>query len=306
VIEIGAGVNTVQVGNRVIMDTRALGPTCLSQEVAPPCRHCREGKYALCENQAAGTGPTGVGGGWGDGYVAHESEIYKVPDDVTDDQAVLVEPASVALSAVLRRVPEREERVLIIGCGTIGLLTVHMVRIVAPKAHTTVMARYPHQAAMARHLGADEVISDGNAYEEIARITGGQLYRGPLGNRMLLGGYDVVYDIVGIDQTVRDGLRWARARGTVVIVGISLKLLKTDLNPIWHQEVNLIGSAGHRIEEWDGQRVHAYDLVIRWMRDGALPIDGLITHRFLLEAYKRAVATATDKRSGAIKVTFRM
>jgi threonine dehydrogenase-like Zn-dependent dehydrogenase len=306
VVETGPGVTAVQVGDRVIMDTRHTGPTCRSQEISPLCHHCQVGNYACCENQSRGIGPTGTGGGWGDSYTAHESEVLRVPADLDDDRAVLVEPASVALRAVLRRRPEPGERVLVIGCGVIGLLTVSITRIVAPTAHITAMARYPHQAETARRLGTDEVIAGAHEYEQIARLTGGQLYAGPLGNKTLLGGYDVIYDVVGTGQTIKDSLRWARAGGTVVVLGITPKLIRTDLSPLWHQEVNLMGSIVHGIESWDGQRLHGYHRVIQWMRDGSLPTADLITHRFPLEAYKEAIATASDKRNGAIKVVFQM
>jgi threonine dehydrogenase-like Zn-dependent dehydrogenase len=301
VVETGPAVANINVGDRVIMDTRFTGPTCFSQDISPPCRHCAEGNYALCENQSLGAGSAGVGGGWGDSYTAHESEVYKIPDGLSDDQAVLVEPASVALRAVLRQMPKPGERVLVLGCGIIGLLAVSIARIVAPEAHITAMARYPHQAARARHMGANRVLSGGDAYEEIARLTGGRLYVGPLGNRMLLGGYDVVYDIVGTGHSISDSLRWARAGGTVVVVGISPTLMTTDLSPVWHQEVNLIGSVVHGIEAWRGQPIHGFDLVIQWMLDGSLPTNGLITHRFSLREYKTAVATALDKRTAVIK-----
>jgi threonine dehydrogenase-like Zn-dependent dehydrogenase len=306
VIETGPEVTAVQVGDRVIMDTRITGPTCLSQEISPPCYQCSSGNYARCERQSEGIGPAGEGGGWGDGYTAHESEVFKVPYDLTDDQAVMVEPASVAARAVLRRTPAEGEHILVIGCGTIGLLTVRIARIVAPETHITAIARYPHQATAARRLGADELISSGDAYERVARVTGGKLYVGPLNNKMLLGGFDVIYDLVGTGQTIKDSLRWARAGGTVVVAGISLKPMTTDLSPVWHQEVNLVGSVVHGMEEWRGSRIHGYDLVIKWMRDGALSTDGLITHRFPLKEYKRAVATAADKRTGAIKVLMQM
>ena len=306
VVEVGPAVTTVQVGDRVLMDTRHTGPTCFSQEISPPCKHCELGDYARCVNQSSGLGPAGLGGGWGDGYIAHESEVFRLSAALTDDQAVLVEPASVALRGVLRKSPEPGERVLVIGCGIIGLLTVCIARIVAPEAHITAMARYPHQGEMAHRLGADEVLAGGDAYEKIARATGGQLYVGSFGNKMLLGGYDVIYDIVGSGQTVRDSLRWAKGGGTVVVLGISPKLIKTDLSPIWHQEVTLMGSVVHGTEAWNDQRVHGYDLVIEWMRDGSLPTTDLITHRYPLKEYKKAVVTATDKRTGAIKVVLQM
>jgi threonine dehydrogenase-like Zn-dependent dehydrogenase len=302
VVETGPQVTTVLVGDRVVMDTRFTGPTCFSQEISPPCRHCVAGDYARCENQAQGGGPFGVGGGWGDGYTAHETEVFKIPDDLTDDQAVFVEPASVAARAVLRRIPQAGHHILVVGCGTLGLLTIRIARIVAPNVHITAMARYSHQAALARQLGANEVIADGDGYQEVARVTGAELYVGPFDNQTLLGGFDIIYDVVGTGATIKDSLRWARAGGTVVLVGISPVMVKTDLSPIWHQEVDLIGSVVHGVEEWHGYSVHGYDLVIGWMRDGLIPVDGLITHRFSLEDIQNAVAIASDKRNGAVKV----
>jgi threonine dehydrogenase-like Zn-dependent dehydrogenase len=120
---------------------------------------------------------------------------------------------------------------------------------------------------------------------------------------MILGGYDVIYDCVGSAQTVGDSLRWARARGAVVLVGIDLGVLKVDLNPVWYQEVDLIGSYASGIEHWRGRTIHTFDLVIEMLQEGVLTTQGLITHRFPLSDVKQAVSTALDKRTGAIKVT---
>jgi len=95
-----------------------------------------------------------------------------------------------------------------------------------------------------------------------------------------------------------------RAGGTVVMVGIHLEFLKVDLNPIWYQEVDLVGSHTFGREAWNGPDRHTFDLVIEHFLKGNLTDAGLITHRFALDDYRRAVAAATDKRSGAIKVAF--
>jgi len=157
---------------------------------------------------------------------------------------------------------------------------------------------------MARRLGADEVVTDGDGYQATVRITGAKLYEGMFGNRMLLGGFDVVYDCVGSASTLQDSLRWARAGGTVVIVGVKFARLKLDLNPIWYQEVDLVGTYAHGAEPWGGESRHTYDLVIDLMRQGKLSVDGLITHRFPLSQWHQAVRTASDKRNGTIKVVF--
>ena len=305
VVEVGAGVTRFKPGDRVIMDTRFAGANCLSQEIDPLCEFCARGERGLCENASANVGPRGVGGGWGDGYAAHETEVYPIPNNFSDDQATLVEPMAVALHAVLRYPPKSNDHVLVLGCGIIGLLTLQAARAVCPDCHVTVLARYPHQAEAARRLGADEVLTRSDGYPAVARVTGAKHYTAPMNKGMLLGGFDVIYDCVGSGSTIEDSLRWARAGGAIVLVGIDLVPVKADLNPIWYQEVDLIGSKGHGTDEWQGQRRHTYDWVIQLMREGKLRDDGLITHRFRFEEYKRAVATSLNKAGAqSIKVVF--
>jgi threonine dehydrogenase-like Zn-dependent dehydrogenase len=304
VTEVGSHVSQLKVGDRVIMDTRFVEPTCLSQEIAPPCRHCAEGNHKRCENASAGLGARGVGGGWGDGFTAHETEVYRVPDDLTDDQAMMVEPISIGLRAALRRTPGPGEHALIVGSGMVGLNTLQCLRAVSPECHIAVIARHAHQADMAYRLGAEEVVMDEDGYRATARITGANLYEGMFGNRMLLGGFDVIYDCVGSARTLHHSLRWARAGGAVVMVGVKLAPLKLDLNPIWYQEVDLIGLYAHGAESWEGRTRHTYDLVIDLMRQNRLTVDALITHRFPLGQWRQAVRMASDKRNGTIKVVF--
>jgi threonine dehydrogenase-like Zn-dependent dehydrogenase len=301
VVEAGPGVEGLRVGDRVVFQRN---DCCLTAEIAPPCRYCAIGDYDLCSNESDIRGPRLTGGGWGTSFIAHQNHLYRLPDDVTDEQAVLIESAACGVHAALRRQPQAGEHVLVLGCGIIGLMTLGAVRAVAPQAHITALARHPFQANAARRMGADQVIRSGD-YREVARLTGARLYTGLLGNRMLLGGFDVIYDCVGKARTVTDALRWARAGGTVIVVGIDLHRLKVDLTPVWYQEVNLVGSMSHGAEDWNGQRVSDFDLVVRFLREGKLNFDGLITHRFPLDAYREAIATATAKRqTGAIKVIF--
>jgi len=302
VTEVGAGVTRLKVGDRVLMDTRFQGSTCLSQEIDPPCTQCAAGNPQRCENTAVDTGGHGVGGGWGDGFTAHETELYRVPDELTDDQAMLIEPMSTGMRAVLSRRPAAGQRALIVGSGMVGLSTLQSLRAVVPECRITVFARHAHQAEIARRLGADEVVRGEDGYQAAARLTGAKLYKEMFGNRMLLGGFDVIYDCVGSARTLHDNLRWARAGGSVVLVGVKLYPFKIDLTPIWFQEVMLTGVFAHGAEPWPGGPRHTYDVVIELLRQGKLTTDGFITHRFALEKWQEAVATARDKRTGSIKV----
>lgn len=306
VVEVGPQVSRLHVGDRVIMSSRHAGRNCFSQEIDPPCRHCSEGQTRLCSNASMGRGPEGVGGGWSDGYTAHETEVFAVPASIDDDAAAMVEPMAIALHAALRCPPSPGGQALVIGAGTIGLFTLQAARALAPDCHISVIARYPHQAAMARRMGADEVLTGGDPYEEVARITEAHLYRAPLNRGMLLGGMDVVYDCVGNRETITDALRWTRGGGAVVLVGVTLGNLAVDLNPVWNQEVDLLGSGFFGIETYQGRNVHTYELVIEMLLAGRMTPDGIITHRFPLSEYRRAVTTASDHANGAIKVMFTM
>ena len=188
--------------------------------------------------------------------------------------------------------------------GIVGLCVLQAVRAVSPRCHLTAVARHAHQAEAAKRLGADEIIRGEDVYAATARITGAKLYTGLFGNRTLLGGYDVVYDSIGSAATIQDSLRWARAGGAVVMVGFELSRQKVDLNPIWHQELDLTGIYAHGCESWQGGAMRTYDAVIDLLGRGALTVDGLVTHRFALGEWRKAIDTTLDKSTGAIKVMF--
>jgi threonine dehydrogenase-like Zn-dependent dehydrogenase len=304
VVETGPEVNRFKLGDRVVMESRPFAtPNCFTQEISPPCPFCAEGQTRLCENGSLGLGPEGAGGGWGDSYLAHETELYPAPDDLNDDQACLIEPTSVALHAALQRKPKDGNRLLVIGAGSMGLLVTAAIKALTPDSHITVVARYPHQEQLAGQFGADEVIRESDSlYVELGQRTKGKYYSSPLNRGMLIGGFDQVYDCVGVGATITDGLRWTRARGTLVMVGTPFKPLKVDLSPVWYQEVDLIGTVLFGVERVEGREIRTFDLAVDLIRAGILRPQELITHRFPFENHRRAIATALDKHTGAIKV----
>ena len=303
VVEVGSEVKGYKVGDRVA--SQSLAGSCLGQGREPLCRYCAVGNYSLCEG-ARQQEPLSVGGGYAEEWVTHEGRLFPVPDDVSDEQAVLLEPAACGLRAALRRRAQAGDRVMVIGCGTIGLMTLQSIRAVQPECEITALAEFDYQADMARKLGASNIIMLGSdAYSEVARLTGGRLYRGRLGNRTVMGGFDIVYDCVGKPQTLRDALRWARAGGAVVLVGVYMAPMDIDLTPLWYWEVDLLGLFAHGGEDWQGERLSTFDLVVRLLREGKLNFDGFITHRFPLSQYRQAFLTAMDQAgSHTIKVIF--
>lgn len=304
VIEIGDDVQQLRVGDRVVLQH---GKNCLSSGFQPLCRSCASGNYGLCERGSL-PGPQPIGGGWSEEMLLHEQQLFNVPADMTDTQAVLLEPSAVAVHTVLRHVPQAGERVLIIGAGTIGLLTLQVVRVLAPQAEISVLARYPFQVEKATRMGAAHIIYPQDSYSGVQQATQAHLYKGVLGNQMLLGGYDVIYDTIGTQKTIHNSLRWARARGTVVLVGLSLHMMHLDLTPVWYQEVNLIGTLGQGMETWplgSSEQRSTFSVTTDLIMNGLLKPEQLITHHFALNNYRQALMTAMDKQDQrTIKVVF--
>lgn len=293
VVEVGEAVTTLREGERVAL--RYLFPSCTTQGIEPPCRFCAAGEYSLCERLPEDPDPVVIGGGLSDQLVAHEDQLFRVPDRLSDEEAALLEPVACGLHVVLRTRPTPGDQVLVLGCGSMGLMVIQAVRALAPETHVTALARYRHQADAARRLGAHDVHTGQDGYEVTAAATDARLFRGPMGTAMPLGGFDVVYDCVGKASTLSDALRWARARGRAVLVGNALKRLTLDLSPLWFQEVALSAPAGHGMEDWQGKRISTFALAGRLLAADELTAESLITHRFPLAQWQDALAAARDK-----------
>ncbi len=304
VIEVGEDVTHVQVGDRVALQ---YGQNCLTTGTLPMCRACARGDYNLCE-QGQFSGPEPIGGGWSEEMLVHEQQVFRVPEDLSDGQAMLLEPTSVAVHSVLRALPKPDDHVLIIGAGTIGLLVLQTIRALAPQTTVSVMARYPFQVEQATRMGATHILYPQGTYQSVEQATGAKLYTGMFGNKALLGGYDAIYDTIGTQKTLSDALRWTRAGGTLMIVGVSLHLMRLDLTPVWFQEVNVIGSMGQGMESWPigtRQRRPTFAVAADLIAQGLLHPEKLITHHFPLTNFRQALSTASDKgQTRAIKVAF--
>ena len=301
VVETGANVKHLNVGDRVTMQ-RYL-PCCSMLEIDPPCEPCRSGNYPLCENFSEGRMPTNTGAGFSDHFASHASQMMKVPDNVTDEEAVLIEPASVSLHAVLKRPPAEGETVLVIGAGTIGLNVIQLARALSPDCKIYVLERIAFKKELACKLGADAVL-DGDPYDAAAQVTGGKVYRGPLKNTTMLGGFDLIYDCVGYNKTVHDALRWLKAHGTYVMIGNQLSPITFDQTPLWNQELTMLGVNSHGMENWQGRTMSSFDLAMEMISARRISLDGFITHRFNLGDYKAAFRLALDKPGHVIKVIF--
>jgi threonine dehydrogenase-like Zn-dependent dehydrogenase len=227
---------------------------------------------------------------------------------VSDEVAVLADPFAVSLHSVTRHPPPPGGRVLVYGGGALGSTATAIVRALYPDVEVMVVARFPAQAALARHLGATvvEPFPVGQLLEEAAAWSGGVLQRFE-GSTLPMahpGGFDVVYDTVGTAQTAEIGVRLLKARGTMVKSGVHAPE-RWEWSPLYFKEISWVGSNAFGIEEVDGIRMHGIAHYLRLADQGRVDLTGLLTHVYRLEQWRDAfVALATQETSGAIKVAF--
>jgi threonine dehydrogenase-like Zn-dependent dehydrogenase len=270
--------------------------TCAVRGVDPACPQCAAGQPNRCERIAFGHLEPGLqtgfcestGGGWSTLFVAHESQLVPVPDDLTDEQAVVVEPTACAVHAA--RSVSSDGPVALIGSGALGLLTLAAVRRLQPGVEVIVTAKHPHQKRWARELGATVVCEPRELVRHVRSTTGSWLV-----DDRIAGGAPQVVDCVGSADSLEQALGVAGPGGTVLVVGMPGHTA-LDLTGLWHKEIALRGCYAY---EPAVDFPEAIDLV----RD--LDLGRLVSATYPLSRFADAVEHAANAGSrGAVRIAF--
>jgi threonine dehydrogenase-like Zn-dependent dehydrogenase len=310
---VGPGVRTRRVGERVVLNPWL---SCGPRGITPPCAACADGQYSICRNFHRGRIQPGIHtgnsatatGGFAPRLPAHESMCIPIPDGVSDEHAVLADPFSVSFHGILKHPPPDGGTALVYGCGTLGLLAIVVLRALHPSVRVLAVARFPHQAALARRLGAERVLAH-RPTDAVVRGIAGALGAEPVtpwfGSPWLYGeGVDVVYDTVGDAETVEVGIRVVAPRGAIVVTGVEMPR-RFEWTPLYFKEIALIGSNAFGVETFEGRRRHAMEIYLDFVRDGRIDGTAILTHRFPLARWREALLACGDQgRSGAVKVLF--
>jgi threonine dehydrogenase-like Zn-dependent dehydrogenase len=307
----GPGVTGFGEGDRVVVDPVI---SCVHKGFDPVCRTCALGYPQACErfdqpgvvactSPAIGFSET-VGGGWGEVFVAHQSQCYAI-GSVPSRRAVLAEPMSIGLHAALRW-QRQGDRAVVIGPGTIGLGVVAALRMIHPDLDIAVVSPGAFGNAKALEAGATRVLPAGAAaVETLATADGGRVLRPRMTTVPVLEqGVDVVLDCVGSPDTTDLAMHLLRPRGTMVLVGAAGKQT-ADWSLVWHRELTVAGTVNSGPEPaLGGRRTMAQ--VAEWLADPAYRIDGLVTHTFDLDRWTEGLRIASaGPAEQAVKVTLR-
>jgi threonine dehydrogenase-like Zn-dependent dehydrogenase len=281
---------------------------CIPRGIDPPCSACADGRVGGCERVAFGHLAPGLqigfcadtGGGWSQaGLVAHGSQLHVVPDSLSDDDAVMIEPTACAVHAALAAGVEPGDTVAVLGGGTVGLTTTAALRQLATPGALLVGARYPHQRELAGELGADLAVTPDQLVRAVRRRS-----RSLTSSGHLTGGADVVVDCVGSSDSISQSLTLVRPRGRVVLMGMPGKVT-LDLASLWHREVALAGAYAYGSERTGGAVRRTFDVAMEVV--AAAHLGRLVSARYPLDRFEEAVAHAGSAgRRGAVKVVFEM
>jgi threonine dehydrogenase-like Zn-dependent dehydrogenase len=245
-----------------------------------------------------------VNGGFAELMPAHESMLFKVPDVLTDEQAVFADPFSVSLHGVTRHPPRPHGKVLVYGAGALGLSAVAILRALYPTVEVMAVARFEAQRRLAESFGATTVVHEPRleVIERVAAWSGGVLQPADGLPMAFPGGVDVVYDTIGAAETLEVGCRVLAARGTLLKLGMHGAATWDD-TPVYCKEIVYTGSNAFGIEEVEGERKHGIQHFLDLVETGRIDLTPMLTGTFRLDRWRDAFGVLADQAaSGAVKV----
>ncbi|MBQ3487495.1 MAG: galactitol-1-phosphate 5-dehydrogenase [Clostridia bacterium] len=272
----GEGVKDHAVGDRVTFD---------STVYCNKCDMCRKGMVNLCANRQV----LGVScdeyrrhGCFAEYVTVPEYILYDIPDNVTYVQAAMIEPLSVAYHAATRTKIGPGDTAVVIGVGTIGLLTLQVVKSFGVKQLIAVDID-DKRLELARQNGATDCVNsrDADALEQILKVSD--------------GGVDVALDATGIDATVNMAIRSVHLNGKVVLIGNLAPKVDFPLQIAVTRQLSLFGSCASAGE---------YPACLDLISSGKVEVDSMISKKIPLAEGNLWMNKIYNREDGLTKIVF--
>lgn len=270
VVGVGAKVKKFKVGDRVNIEP---GVPC------GKCRYCLEGKYNICPDvDFMATQPNYRGALTN--YLCHpESFTYKLPDNMDTMEGALVEPAAVGIHAAMLADVKPGKKIVILGAGCIGLMTLQACRCMGA-SEIVVVDVLEKRLEMALKLGAMAVI-DGSKEDTVAR------------SKDILGelGADVVFETAGSRVTVKQTPLLVMRGGKIMIVGTVPGESPIDFLKI-NREVTI---------QTVFRYANRYPVTIEAISSGKFDVKSMVTNIYDYQDVQRAFEEAVNNKKDIIK-----
>jgi 2-desacetyl-2-hydroxyethyl bacteriochlorophyllide A dehydrogenase len=283
VAALGPGVDEYEIGERVAVEVH---------KGCDRCENCIRGWYTSCLNYgdiAKGHRAKGLtcDGGFAEYAVNHINTLYRLPENLTFEQACMVTTAASPLWAIdLMGGYLAGETVLVQGPGPIGLIAVQLCKALGA-AHVILTGTRESRLQIGRRLGADVTIDvrKENGPERVRELTGGK-------------GADAVLECAGGATSMQEALESVKRGGRIGVVAWYAGPVEMDMNLAVRSNVRIYAARG------EGGMNSGRSLAL--MSAGKLDADAIITHRFALDAVHEAFHTYVDRIGNALKVVMRV
>lgn len=276
----------VAMGNKVKGDFK-VGDRVVSEQIVPcgNCYYCKRDKYWLCAPHDVYGFKKYLNGGMAEYVLLPGRSInYHVPEELTAEQAVLIEPYACSLHGVRQSKASADDVVVLAGAGTLGLGMVNVLRKRNPKK-LIVLDMLENRLRLAQKFGADIILNPAkqNVVKKILEITNGI-------------GCDIYIEATGHPSAVQQGLDVIRKGGTFTEFSVMSGPSTIDWSIIGDaKEITITGSQ---------LSPYCFETVIEDIRNGTMRTDGVVTHIFELKEWKEAYKVAQTKE--ALKVVFKL
>lgn len=241
------------------------------------CRNCRAGKRHLCPNTV------GIGyhraGSFAEYFVLPASNVFPIPDDISDDLAAIFDPFGNAVHTALSFDLTGED-VLITGAGPIGIMAVAICRHVGAR-HVVITDINPYRLDLAKKMGATRAVNVmEEKIEDVMKSIG------------MTEGFDVVLEMSGAESAFQDMLRVTRNGAKIALLGIPSKDIAIDWNKIIFKGLELKGIYGREMyETW-------YKMTS--MLQSGLDLSPVITHRFHIDDFQKGFDVMLSGQCGKV------
>lgn len=271
---LGEDVEGVEIGARVLIK-----PNLACGE----CENCKAGRDNACDTlDWIGCDPKGVHpGAMAEYVVAPAQNLYDLPKWVSDEEGVLVECLATPVHAVRIAGDVEGARVLVIGAGTIGLLTVLAARQAGAGSVAVIdLEQSKLDRVLAQGADAGILAGSGNVSNEVMEALGGRA--------------DIVFDCVANEKTVSQAFEVVRKAGTVMIVGVPASAFEVDVAILQDWELRLQGSAAYAARD--------VETALQIAAEGGIPAKEIVTAVYGIEDAPKAFAEASRNASGKVIV----
>lgn len=232
------------------------------------CDFCIRGIPSQCRKRTV-VGMIDHSGAFAEFLTLSIDNLYIVPDTITDEQAVFVEPLAAATQILQQVHIHPDDDVVIIGAGKLGLLCAQVVALTG--ANLSVVVRHKKQAQLLQKWGIKSI------------------YRDDIEN----GHSGIVIDCTGTAQGFSDAMAIVEPRGTIVLKSSYTDIPRIDITQIVVNEITVVGS-----------RCGSFSTALRYLERGLIDVDSLIDSQYMLDDALDAITHAGEK--GVLKVLLKI